>query len=527
MKKFKYSLIIMLTVWSISGCKKYIDVNLNPNTPVAVDASSLLPPIEAGMARGVWFDSRFIGQYAQVWGSSAGNNVWDQEGYIPGSDSNGEMWRTIYFSLGDNISLLLADAVPKQKYDYIGVAYAIRAWGWQTGGDIYNNMIVKEAFDPTRLTFDYDSPDYVYAEVVKDCRLALNYLNTAINTDKLTSSPTLAKGDYIYYGDRTKWIKFIYGILAQNAMHISNKSTFSAAIVKKYADSSFVSNADNAGVECGGTQSGDSNFWGPARGNLGTYKQSDNMVRLLDGRIFTGSVTPNYTLDPRLPLILAASKDGTYRGVIGTNGDPNSADANTLIPFLFGTGITTYPTAGTPQKYLFNDNTRGLFMTYPEVQFFKAEAQYRSGDIPGAFATYQVAVAASLDFVSNPPSGKSFAGTQNYISAAAKAAYMAGPCVRQTAATLQLSDIMQQKFISLFVWGNLEAWADERRYSYDPSIFQGYNKPGTLYPDNAGKQVYLVRPRYNSEYIWNVPALKAIGALQPDYHTTKPWFILP
>ena len=86
---------------------------------------------------------------------------------------------------------------------------------------------------------------------------------------------------------------------------------------------------------------------------------------------------------------------------------------------------------------------------------------------------------------------------------------------------------MQQKFISLFVWGNLEAWADMRKYSYDTSIFQGFSKPASLYPDNAGKQVYVVRPRYNSEYIWNIPALQSFGATASDYHTTKPWFILP
>ena len=517
----------MLTVGAVTGCKKFIDVNTNPNAPVSADASALLPPIQAGMARGVWFDSRYVGQYAQVWGSAAANNVWDQEGYIPASDAAGEIWRAVYFSLGQNVNLLMQDAVAKQRYDYIGVAWALRAWGWQTGGDLYNNMIVKEAFDPTRLTFNYDSPEYVYAEVVKDCRLAITNLKLAIATDNLNVSPALLKGDYMYYGDRTKWIKFCYAILAQNALHQSNKSTFKPGDVAKYVDSSFVSNADNASVQCTGSQSGDSNFWGPSRQNIGPYKQTDFMVRLLDGRIFTGSPTPNYTLDPRLPFLLAASKDGVYRGVVGANGDPNTSDANTIIPFLFGTGIISYPTAGSAQKYLFNDNSRGVFMTYAELQFFKAEALYKSNDLAGAFAAYQSGISASIDFVSNPPSAANLTGTQGNISAAAKAAYLAGPCVKQSSATLQISDIMQQKFISLFVWGNLEAWADERRYNYDTNVFQGFQKPGSLYTDNVGKQVYLIRPRYNSEYIWNIPSLTAIGALQPDYHTKKPWFILP
>ncbi|MEN0052190.1 MAG: SusD/RagB family nutrient-binding outer membrane lipoprotein [Mucilaginibacter sp.] len=528
MKKFRYTLLATLALLSASSCKKYIDVNTNPNAPVTADASALLPPIQAGMARGVWFDSRYIGQYAQVWGSSAANNVWDEEGYLPATDNNGEMWRTVYFSLGQNITLLWQDALPKKKWDYVAVGYALRAWGWQTGGDLYDHMIVKEAFDPSRLTFDYDDGSVVYAEVVKDCQIALNYMNLAIKTDGQTISPTLAKGDYMYYGDRKKWIKFIYAILAQNALHLSNKASFSPDNVKKYADSSFVNNGDNASVECKGSQSGDSNFWGPSRGNIGAYKQSDFIVRLLDGRIFTGSTIPNYTLDPRIKQIISASKDGVYRGVIGTNGDPNAVDATTLVPYLFGDGVTTYPTtAPFGQRYIYNDNSRGVLMTYSEIKFFVAEAMFKKGDLAGAYAAYLDGIKGSLDFVSNPPQATALAGNQKFITDAAITAYLQGPCVKQSASALTLADIMQQKFISLYVWGSLEAWADERRYNYDTNIFQGFSKPGTLYPDNGGKQVYLVRPRYNSEYIWNVPALKTFGGLDPDYHTKKPWFILP
>jgi hypothetical protein len=532
MKKLKYLLLAALFTFLAGGCKKYIDVNNNPNVPVTVDASSLLAPIEAGMARGIWFDSRYVGQYAQIWGSSAVNNIWDEEGYAPGSDAAGEMWRTIYFSLGQNITLLWNDAIPKQKWDYVAVGYALRAWGWQNGGDLYDHMIVKEAFDPTRLTFDYDPPQYVYAEVVKDCQIALNYMNLAIKTDGLTQSTSLAKGDYIYYGDRSKWIKFIYAILAQNAIHLSNKSTFNPDNVSKYVDSSFVSNADNASVECRGSNSTDANFWGPTRGNLGSWKQSDFIVRLLDGRIFTGSAIPDVNTDPRLKQIISASKDGLYRGLVGSNGDPNSADPNTLIPFLFGDAVTSYPvtagtTAGTSQRYIYNDNSRGVFMTYFETQFFKAEALFKKGDKPGAYAAYINGISNSIDFVSNPPQATSLTGTGNKITPAQKATYLASAFVKQSAATLTMADIMQQKFLSLFVWGNLEEWADIRKYNYDTNIFQGYNKPAAIYPDNAGKQVYVIRPRYNSEYIWNIPALQSFGATLPDYHTTKPWFIIP
>lgn len=524
MKKLVYLFITLLAIVVLGSCKKFVDVNTNPNAPTSVDAATLLPPIQAGMVRGIWYDSRYIGQYAQIWGASTANNIWDELGYAPGSDSNGEMWRTIYFSLGQNINLMVQDATDHNKPDYIAVAWALRAWGWQYGLELYNNMAVKEAYDPTKLTYDYDTPDYVNAEVVKDCRLALQYFNQA-KADGLTTSPVLAKGDYMYNGDRSKWIKFIYAIMAQNALNLSNKASFSADSVQKYVEASFKDNTDNASVQCNGSNSTDANFWGPTRNNLAGFRQSDYIVKLLDGRILAGAANQDTLADPRLPLLLMRSTDKVYRGVIPPNGDPNTGVATAVIPAF--AGATTANTGTASAKYLFNDNSRGVLMTAPVLQFMAAEAMFKKGDLNTAYNYYRKGVSLALDFASNPPVGTGLTGSQKYISTNAQNAYLNGTSVRQSAATLKLSDILQQKFIALFLWNPIEAWSDERRYHYDATIFQGYNKPSIIYPDNAGKLVYRVRPRYNSEYIWNVPALKAIGALDPDYHTKEPWFIQP
>jgi len=94
---------------------------------------------------------------------------------------------------------------------------------------------------------------------------------------------------------------------------------------------------------------------------------------------------------------------------------------------------------------------------------------------------------------------------------------------------LTLSDIMTQKYISMFVHGHMESWVDMRRYKYSPDIFKGFVAPtgSTLFPDNNGKLAYRLRPRYNSEYVWNRAALDKIGALNADYHTKEIWFMQP
>jgi hypothetical protein len=93
---------------------------------------------------------------------------------------------------------------------------------------------------------------------------------------------------------------------------------------------------------------------------------------------------------------------------------------------------------------------------------------------------------------------------------------------------------MSQKYIAQWGWAHNELWMDMRRYHYtdlDPisgtQVFRGFTPPTALYVDNAGKLVYRIRPRYNSEYVWNVPALQAIGGLAADYHTKPLWILLP
>ena len=73
-----------------------------------------------------------------------------------------------------------------------------------------------------------------------------------------------------------------------------------------------------------------------------------------------------------------------------------------------------------------------------------------------------------------------------------------------------------------------------RRYHYTDAdavsgtqVFRGFTPPNALFGDNAGKVVQRIRPRFNSEYVWNRDALNAIGGLASDYHTKELWITQP
>ncbi|HSR38196.1 MAG TPA: hypothetical protein VLL95_04730, partial [Phnomibacter sp.] len=114
------------------------------------------------------------------------------------------------------------------------------------------------------------------------------------------------------------------------------------------------------------------------------------------------------------------------------------------------------------------------------------------------------------------------------ITPAARAAFLANTnIVPANAADLTRSQILMQKFIALYGYGFVEIWVDLIKTKYDPNVWIGFTFPPTFFPDNGGKPAYRFRPRYNSEYLWNVDALKKIGGFDADYHTRESWLVNP
>ena len=168
------------------------------------------------------------------------------------------------------------------------------------------------------------------------------------------------------------------------------------------------------------------------------------------------------------------------------------------------------------------------------LQFIKAEAAYLKGDKVTALDAYKKGLNAHLDFVRNGTTGTNtfvFADpTQVTNYTTERTAYLASTAVVPLLpADLTLSQILLQKYIAMWGWNFIETWSDLRRYDYSSTVFTGFQLPDPtiLFTDNAGKYAYRVRPRYNSEYIWNIAALTAIGGFEVDYHTKKMWFHLP
>jgi len=523
MKKTYAAILVGLLSLS-NGCSDYLDVNTNPNAPQSVTANLYLPPMLHWMVTAPQFDGRFVGHYTQEWYSSATATspaqTWGRMGYDPASDNGAEQWRDVYWSLGQNLIDMNNKAEAEQRWDLLGVGQLLKAWGWQALADLHGEIIIKEAIDQSRTTFDYDTQEFAYQEIQRllDSSIVLLQRN-----DGAVDQAYLAKGDKIYNGDRTKWLKLAYGMRALMLNHYSNKAAYAPAEVIADVDRSFASNADDALLTYPNANPFDDyNFLGRSRNNITAYRQTTFMLNLVNGTQFGG------VEDPRMKSMLSPSPNGEFHGL-----DPNVSGFGALTTAQQPNNFFGYAGTGglgLPGRYLFDDKAKIPLMTYAQLQFIKAEAALKMGDQATALTAYRNGVSSSIDFVNARNLDNNQAAPQ--ITLALKTAFLADPNI--VPATITLSHIMSQKYIAQWAWGHNEAWMDMRRYHYtdvDPvsgtQVFRGFTPPTTLYGDNGGKLVQRIRPRYNSEYVWNVPGLDAIGGLALDYHTKPLWIIQP
>ncbi|MEO7316868.1 MAG: SusD/RagB family nutrient-binding outer membrane lipoprotein [Ginsengibacter sp.] len=223
-------------------------------------------------------------------------------------------------------------------------------------------------------------------------------------------------------------------------------------------------------------------------------------------------------------------------------------------------------------RWIYRDNAPYILMTAAEIKFCLAETYWKMGKKAEAFQAFKEGIKADMDFTKTyitpgtkgSPTGGDKITAGVFTSLADQ--YLAGAFVGQLPLSdFSLSHIMMQKWVALYPWGGAEAWVDMRKYHYDikytgeypansngwsatildqkwdtdPSkVYKGlYLSPaqvqgrkGSYNIKNEGSPSYRIRPRYNSEYMWNLNSLgklKPVSGTADKYHTSIPWFAYP
>jgi len=575
MKHINKFIFILIALAAFTSCKKYFDINADPGSPQNADLAAILPPILAGSGAQMAIDGGGAAVLSQNFTSNAGNGLLDIHSGNPGGGFATGFWRVFYVNQGTSINLILDKGITNENWDYVGVAYAMRAWGFQQATSYFGDMPFYQAWDPTRASFKYDKQEDIYHGIDSLCRTAIDYLS---RTDGKVSQSGLSRGDIVYKGDRSKWIKFVYGILARQYNRLTNKSNY---ISEGYADSvikfvglSFSSSADNYLLPYPATKNDDTNPFGPARVNFNFNKQSRFVTHLLDGTIFSTPLggTPPTTVpisnrDPRLRSMLSISADtvtpsanmspfnGGYRYNIlaatgggdfegnltggSTPGSPQWRRRPSVVyadstPTNTGGSSTATPTFSIKAgRYIFQNNAPLTLMAYHELQFILAEALYRRFGPAAAQPAYENGVDKHFEFVNTYAA---LAGNTPPITSTQIAQYKTTPAFKNSAnaSTLTLTDIMLQKYIADWAWNPYETWSDIRRYHYfdvDPvtndQVYRSFVIPFYNTNNQGPKPAYRFLPTNFSEFDWNEAEIRRLGGFNIDYHTYEMWYSQP
>lgn len=544
----KKLLFICSAVIAFSSCKKWLDINDNPNIAnSSVPTPDLrLPPLIAQFADGYESSGTrvaFITQQLAV--TYAVNNNWNLTRWYSNTSSANWPWQSWYVNAGINVTPLIAAAEKVGAYHYIGAAKIIKAWGFANLADFYGMLPYDEYDNPATITPKFDDGSHVQEQIL----VLLDEAIADLGKTQLAGAPELAKGDILNGGKVDNWIRLANGLKARYMNHLSKKSTYNPQAVLDAASKGPQLDAQSSVMQYVDE--------GPAVPSAAKealqYTNTGTTARFT--KLYIDYLTNNYTgaptgatnmTDPRLDSIIPrqAKQDGSLvraQGVDMASELPKTGPAQytyNATTKVFSNKDSIYVTLRkTPYAPTATDRIqstgswytkrggKGLLLTNAEMRFIEAEIYIRQSKPADALTAYKAGIRAHMSLMSIP--------------GATIDAFLASSSVVQDPALLTLSHVMIQKYIATSF--SPEVWADMRRmdfcadaagvYNEATGVYKGFKRPSHVFAD-AYPAVTDWPRRFavaSYEINYNIQQVLAANpnAAQPTYLNEKIWWDKP
>ncbi|GAB3930872.1 SusD/RagB family nutrient-binding outer membrane lipoprotein [Mucilaginibacter myungsuensis] len=543
---FKTLAIVGLVAASTTSCKKYLDVNTNPNQLTSASPDIILPQALAGTAAmsntfNATYGSTAAGFMANGGGVSGFGDVITfnySSGYATG------LWSGTYDNLQD-YQYVLNQTQPTGNSRYLNaIARTMKAFAYLRLVDAYGDVPYSQALKGTaNLLPAYDKAEDVYKACITE-------LNTAITSFKVESDATtintasgpLGSIDITKYSpvtgtggpgsslsgtglNMTNWVKFANTIKLRALIRIQKVSSLASffATEKAALENNFTA-ADvliNPGyIQQSGKQNPLFNSWAynfTGQNSQTSYIPASFVTGFYNGQKLTDDgrgriIYRTYTIQSQLGSNASGTPINPAGGQWYTGPLP-SAPANTPVSQLFGLGVMKGYDQGQP------------ILLAAESFFLQAEAAM-IGLIPGTSSTlFDQGVTASFAYLDKDHL-MNISTTRNPVTEVAtyKAANAASYLVNYNLATSddqRLEAIITQKYIALNMLNCDEAWNEYRRTQYPRSIANGnpFTYMGAATVSNLSPRADRLAGRVlypSSEYNFNsanVPVINTFTSL--------------
>jgi hypothetical protein len=350
MKSKIISLILSVVILFSTGCKKFLDVNQNPNVAQDVPVEMLLPSAQIFTGSALGVDLGINGSlWAQYWTQSPSANQYNRyDQYQPGASDYDRVWGLLYNSSLEDLDRLEKKAIATNKKDYLAIARILKAYNFQVVTDAWGDIPFTQALKGLNESGGITSPKYDPQQLIYDSLISMLTAATSIIEGLATSH---VGGDLIYNGDMEMWYRFANTLQLRMLLRISQKdqAKASAGIADLYNRTGggfFLEEGQTAKIDYSSEAGNQNPLYSEMQGlnatqNLvGSKTVIDSMISNNDERIgvlFAGTLVgiPQGAANT-LPATTPAARPGPITG--GFAADDNSA----LAPVIFLSDYESY-----------------------------------------------------------------------------------------------------------------------------------------------------------------------------------------
>jgi len=455
-------LMVAGLVITAASCKKYLDINTDPDNISDAPLAQLLTSAQVNLGFEGGSDLfRYSTLIAQQMSGQASqpNQTYEYDRYnITGSDAN-NLWSSINSTTLSDLELIITKATATGSPYYSGVAKILKAFEYQKVVDAWGDVPYTEAQKLDKNTQPkYDKAEDIYKAITALLTEGIADLNSG------TSNFSPGVNSVIYTNAtfatvKTNWIKFANTLKLRIYLHYSKKDPAFAlaqitALVNSAGVSFMASTADNFQMSFFNVSKQQNPIQQFEASRANYLFANNSMVSLMVGKS-----------DPRLPFYFTpypfTSSPATYKGA--KPADPVGNGYSRVHVYLRGAATGTpaqQPDGGIlAGSYVYTGAAPIRMLTYAEYCFIRAEAALMGA--PGSAQTfYTNGITASLTDVG--------------VNATDMAAYLALNGTLTGTNAQQLKQVIEEKYIANFGVA-MEPWTDFRRTGY----------PALVAPSNA------------------------------------------
>ena len=518
MKKILYTLCIASALL-LAGCDEFLDVNTSKDSPITITVDQAIPTA-CFYAAQLCYDHSEYGVYLSQALTTGGKSQTGSYPYSQGWEFLGvnrhPMWRRHFYDLGANINKMNQIATDNGNLNAVLIGRTIMLGSTLFTTDAFGDMPRSESYQKSSPAYDMqaDIYDWMFEEADELIKL---YEDTAW-TKCPTNMPISQKMDRIYAGDLKKWEAYAKALRCRLWLRkLPNWDNTPATCNKIIAMVDDILNSGNwyePLYHYDGGKTEQNCPWGPYAPVINSWESRGNrLASSIPTTFFAKAILCAYpneksdrgvALDPRAKMIMTPRPMGStanstsLRYLESNIGMDNSMKVN-YYPDLYAADAATNP-------YTQNTGYIALFTT-EELLFIKAEAQYWAGDKNGAYNTTCEAVRRNF---------QRYGVTEADLSGnAAKRMERFWEVKLPGAATFTIGDLMQQKYIAMYL--QPEQWTDMRRYNYSSktngiqydncfvyTVYKVHNQDKKKWTANDFTGEYSLRRPYNLyEPYWN------------------------